>query len=150
MTASVPTPTKILFVAPPRWNEVVFPATVAMGGMLQLPPIGMLFVSSALKQAFDDVETRLFDYNIQPGPQDYGMIDEVMREFQPDIVGLTSNTFIMYDVYEVTKRIKQLAPNAKVVFGVLLWDANARDGPDDFEGKILATFTCYKVFFKEL
>ena len=40
-----------------------------------------------------------------------------------------------------------LAPNAKVVFGVLLWDANARDGPDDFEGKILATFTCYKVFF---
>ena len=27
-----------------------------------------------------------------------------------------------------------LADNLKVVFGVLLWDANARDGPDDYEG----------------
>ena len=29
------------------------------------------------------------------------------------------------------------APNAKVMFGVLLWDANARDGPDDFEGNFI-------------
>ena len=27
-----------------------------------------------------------------------------------------------------------LCDNLKVIFGVLLWDANARDGPDDYEG----------------
>ena len=28
-----------------------------------------------------------------------------------------------------------LITNAEVTFGVLLWDANARDGPDDYEGE---------------
>ena len=28
-----------------------------------------------------------------------------------------------------------LVCEAQVIFGVMLWDANARDGPDDFEGK---------------
>ena len=36
------------------------------------------------------------------------------------------------------------APNAKVMFGVLLWDANARDGPDDFEGNLFSRiFSCF-------
>ena len=30
-----------------------------------------------------------------------------------------------------------LVQEAKVVFGVMLWDANARDGPDDFEGNVM-------------
>ena len=33
-----------------------------------------------------------------------------------------------------------LVSNAQVTFGILLWDANARDGPDDFEGIFLNNY----------
>jgi anaerobic magnesium-protoporphyrin IX monomethyl ester cyclase len=108
---------KVLFVLPPRWHEMQYPAIGAMGKMVKLPPLGMLFISSVLKRRCN-VETRLFDFNLYDDQApNYGVIDSLIREFQPDIIGMTAYTYTMFDVYEVVKRIKALSPETVVVLG---------------------------------
>lgn len=88
-----------------------------MGGMAVFPPIGMLYISSYLKQQLgDEVDTRLFDYNlVESGRLD--SIDTLLDEFQPDIVGLTTYTFILYDIYNICRHIKTRSPQVKIVLG---------------------------------
>ncbi len=107
--------TRVLFVSPPRWNETLYPAMGAMGGMVKLPPIGMLFIAAQLRKQLGS-DCRLFDYNIYD-QQDYSLIDSVLRAFQPDVVGITTYSFIVYDVYRVAQRIREVLPSAKIVMG---------------------------------
>jgi radical SAM superfamily enzyme YgiQ (UPF0313 family) len=108
---------KILFISAPRWNEVSYPVQDAMGGMAVFPPIGMLYISSYLKKQLGDaVDSRLFDYNLVDAG-DLGAIDSLLDDFQPDIVGLTTYTFILYDIYRICRYIRAKLPQAKIVLG---------------------------------
>ena len=106
---------RILFIGASGWNEASYPVQGAMGGMSSFPPIGMLYISSYLK-SHCDVETRLFDYS-SVATDDYAAIDPLLETFQPDIVGLTSYTFILYDIYRICRHVRQKLPSAKIVLG---------------------------------
>lgn len=108
---------KVLFVSPPRWHEMLYPAIGALGKMVKLPPIGLLYMASTLRRDCD-CDVAFFDFNLydETAP-DYGVVDGFVDDFRPDVVAITSYTFTVYDVYEVAKRIKALAPQAKIVLG---------------------------------
>ena len=106
---------KLLFVSAPRWNEVRYPTQGAMGGMADFPPIGMLYIAAYLKK-HADVQTRLFDYNFAE-KFDYSAIDREIEAFQPDLVGLTTYTFILHDIYRIARHIKEKYQGIKIVFG---------------------------------
>jgi len=106
---------RVLFVNPPDWNGVRYPTKAAMGNVADFPPIGMLLVATFLEHNLD-VDVRLFDYN-RVNRNDYAAVDRVLEEFRPDVVGIASFTFQLYDIYEIARQVKRRAPATKIVLG---------------------------------
>ncbi len=108
---------RILFVNAPLWNETRSITGEAMGGLAFFPPLGMLYLSSYLKtHSKIDIDTRLFDYTFVQ-KNNYQAIDQMLEDFEPEIVGLTTYTFILYDIYEICAYIKAKRPDCKIVLG---------------------------------
>lgn len=108
---------RILYVQPPRWHEMIYPGVAVTGKSSILQPLGLLFVAATVDK-YCETQSRLFDFNLHDdSAPDYGVIDRELLTFRPDIVGITSYTHIMYDVYQVAKRVKSLLPDALIVLG---------------------------------
>src|SRR5437870_3288222 len=106
---------KTLFVSPPRWHEMLYPAIGAMGKLVKLPPLGLLYMASSIRQRCDG-DIAMFDFNLYDEfAPDYGVIDSFLTDFRPDVVGITAYTFTVYDVYQVAKRIKEVLPECRIV-----------------------------------
>ncbi|PIQ97169.1 MAG: radical SAM protein [Nitrospinae bacterium CG11_big_fil_rev_8_21_14_0_20_56_8] len=94
---------KILLIRPSAYNR----------SMARVLPLGLLAIGSILKQNGYDV--KIADLRISDHPQKE--LETVMREFDPDIVGIGIMTVESRYGFAEAARIKRLKPEVKIVFG---------------------------------
>lgn len=81
-------------------------------------PLGLLYVGTNVQKTIGQSEVDIKILGFCPGEKRYLEITrEMMREFKPDIVGLTSYTFTIYDTYQIARLVKSENPNVFVIFG---------------------------------
>jgi len=97
---------KICLISPPYNSDVKSVVGVSS------PPIGLAYLASVLR---DEHEVKIVDANILG----YSMDDvrRVLKEFYPDIVGVTSVTPSIPQAYRVAKMAKEVRNDCKVLIG---------------------------------
>ena len=97
---------KVLLVSPP--TESALRRIMGTTG----PPLGLAYVASMVK---DEHDVKIID-SIAEG---YGKEDvaTIIRNFDPDVVGLTATTSMMPDAYEIAKIAKEVNENVKIILG---------------------------------
>src|SRR3989344_5278891 len=107
---------KVLLINPPRFNEVLAdnPSFIDEERGFN-PPLGILYVGTYLKKnshhyvaALDaQVEGLNYDDNFR----------KMIREVNPDIVGITAMTFTLIDVVKTINLVKEVNKNIVIVLG---------------------------------
>ncbi|MDD2753504.1 MAG: radical SAM protein [Candidatus Portnoybacteria bacterium] len=106
---------KILLISPPDSNEILScnPELVKKERGCD-PPLGLLYLAGYLEKQ-PGLEIKVLDTQVEK--LDYRQIEERVREFMPDVVGMTIMTFTIFDVLEVVKIVKKISPTIKVALG---------------------------------
>lgn len=98
---------RILLVSPPT-KSVVKEVLGASG-----PPLGLAYLAAVAREC--GWEPRIVDGLTENlNSQD---LMSLMKDFQPDVVGLTATTPAIYDAYEAAKIAKEVNPETKVLIG---------------------------------
>ena len=79
------------------------------------PLLGILSVATYLKNRRPEVELKFIDGRAEE--LTFADVAQRVRDFQPDLVGLTCLTFNYYDTLRMAKLIKETCPIAKVCIG---------------------------------
>ena len=81
----------------------------------QFPPLGLLYIASALKKARPHHQVELIDAIAEKlsGVE----LEQRMREFAPDVVGVSTFTMVMYDCCVIAQMAKMINPDVHVCFG---------------------------------
>lgn len=74
------------------------------------PPMGLLYIASSLKEA--NINVAMYDFSVDT--EDFL---EYCKAFNPDVVGITCQTALVYSTIELSKLIKKQDPKIKVVVG---------------------------------
>ena len=77
------------------------------------PPLGLAFLAAALEQA--GIEVRVLDLVVFPYTID--LLEDLLKDFQPDIVGITSVTMSFDHAIGVVQDVKKIAPHLVTVMG---------------------------------
>lgn len=77
------------------------------------PPLGIAFLAAALERA--DIEVRVMDLVVFP--YSAKMLEDVISDFAPDVVGSTSVTMTFDNAIEVIKDVKRIDAGIKTVMG---------------------------------
>jgi len=78
-----------------------------------LPPLGLLYLAAYLEAAGHEVKV----LDAKAGDFSYEAIDSAVREFAPQVLGLTGHTHNLLDMREVSRRAKAADPDLFVVWG---------------------------------
>ncbi len=110
---------KILMLNPPAENvlsgnndETRF---VDTGDFGYFPPLGLLYVVSHLEARTDGHEIIFKDCIAEQIT--HVQLRDIIKDLQPDVVGITSFTVSLIDVVMVGRAVRELAPNAHVCLG---------------------------------
>jgi radical SAM superfamily enzyme YgiQ (UPF0313 family) len=79
------------------------------------PLLGILSVATYLKNRRPDIELKFIDGRAEE--LTFADVAERVREFQPDLVGLTCLTFNYYDTLRTARIVKEVCPATKVCIG---------------------------------
>jgi radical SAM superfamily enzyme YgiQ (UPF0313 family) len=75
-------------------------------------PLGLAYLGSVLREKH---EVRIIDgLTLNYGAEE---LRSELREYEPDVVGITATTPAIYDAYEVAGLAKELNPNVKTIIG---------------------------------
>ncbi len=77
------------------------------------PPLGLAYLAAALEQAGTDVH--ILDFVVFPYSPTF--LESSLKNFKPDIVGVTSVTMNFYEAIRVIKDVKRIDPNLLTVMG---------------------------------
>lgn len=77
------------------------------------PPLGIAYLAAALERA--DIEVRVLDLVVFPYSK--GMLEDLLNDFKPDMVGITAVTMTFDAAAAVLKDVKDIAPEIKTVIG---------------------------------
>ncbi len=106
---------KVLLINPPSENEIIGnnpPFIKEERGYN--PPLGLLYVAAYLER-FTEYSVEVLDTQVEE--LSYREIKDIIREKQPDVVGITAMTLTLVDVVKTIKLIKNVDKNIKVVLG---------------------------------
>lgn len=78
------------------------------------PPLGLLYIASYIKENSDN-EVEILDTQVEN--LDYDQIKYKIRDYQPQVVGITTMTFNLLDVMDVVKAVKEVNRNIHVNLG---------------------------------
>jgi anaerobic magnesium-protoporphyrin IX monomethyl ester cyclase len=107
---------KVLMMVTPEEHYMVASIHKALDHKREARPLlGILSVATYLKNRRPDVELKFIDGRAEELA--FSDVAQMVREFQPDIVGLTCLTFNYYDTLRMAKIIKGVWPAAKVCIG---------------------------------
>lgn len=107
---------RILLINAPTTNQMkVYANLIPLEYVKKHHPIGLLYVGTYVKN-MADVKVMDFDAEIKEEKYKY-LVKEVLRSFEPDIVGLNAFSLTLYDAYEVAKIAKSENPKIITVFG---------------------------------
>ena len=108
---------KVLLICPPDWQ-----LQFAIGpdfmrktdSTSRYPPLGLLYIAAYLIKN-TDYEVAVIDAPLEG--LSYDEIEERVRLYQPDVVGISAFTPNFLDTIEITHRVKKINPNTFVVIG---------------------------------
>jgi len=106
----------LLLIQPPNRNQVWAGVSgdYMNKGFHAFPPQQIMALSAYLKA---HTQHRVTMLDCQKDQLDYDQIQRRIAEINPDIVGTTSNTHLIYDVHRVTQAAKALDPKLPVIMG---------------------------------
>ncbi len=110
---------KILLINPPYDIENYYGKLSKMGFIF--PPIGLTYLAAFAKEKGHDV--RIFDFQIEE--RDFF---DFLKEFAPDLIGITCQTALFYNTLKLAGKIKERLPKAPIIVG----GAHASYRPQDF------------------
>jgi anaerobic magnesium-protoporphyrin IX monomethyl ester cyclase len=105
---------RVLLVYPPLDGQIKGPISSEITAISGFPPLHLLYVASHV-ETIENVEVKIVDCRLDN--IDYPLLDRKIREYHPDIVGISVNTFMLLDALKVADLVKRNNPNTKVVFG---------------------------------
>lgn len=76
-------------------------------------PLGAGYLASALQREGHQVQ--IFDHSVEDESMD--AFEKSLLAFSPDLVGITTFTFAINSCFGMARRIKEILPQSKVVFG---------------------------------
>ncbi len=108
---------KILLINPPAENLVqTFAPEALTEEMGFYPPMGLLYVAAGVTQAHGDrFPIEVLDTQVER--MDYAQIERHIQENRPDVVGISSMTFLLLDSLKVARIVKKIDPGIHVVIG---------------------------------
>jgi len=106
---------KVLLINPPAENEILScnPEIIKSERGFD-PPLGLLYLAGYIKK-YSDYELKIIDAQVER--MNYHQLDEEIKKFNPDIVGITAMTFTLLDVLKSAKVTKKCCPKSKIVIG---------------------------------
>lgn len=108
---------KILLINPPREHLVQLDTTsnVDLGEISSFPPIGLMYLAQGLRQKNSEFKVKILD--AVADNLDYWQIIDKVKEFAPQIVGLTTFSFTFYDAWFTAKELKKARPEIPIAVG---------------------------------
>jgi radical SAM superfamily enzyme YgiQ (UPF0313 family) len=106
---------RVLLINPPQFIEPLdnSPAVISKGRGHN-PPLGLLYIAAYL-QANTDHEVQVLDAQFDQDPE-AGLRNRV-REFDPDMIGMTAMTMTLLDVIAAVKIVKSVKEGVRVALG---------------------------------
>jgi len=106
---------KILLINPLSENEILScnPEIIKEERGLD-PPLGLLYLAGYLKK-YSSYDLKIID--AQAEKLSYNELQGKIREYNPDVIGITVMTFMLIDVIKTIEISKKVCPNAKIVLG---------------------------------
>ncbi len=97
---------RVLLISPP--TDSAIKSVIGTTG----PPLGLAYLASVVREEHDVkvVDSLAEDLS-------FGDVVRIMKRFDPDVVGVTSTTSMVYDAYKVAEIAKTLNGNSFVVMG---------------------------------
>ena len=74
------------------------------------PPIGLTYIASYLRDR--GVDVAIFDCQVHDKA-----IESVVDDFHPDIIGITCQTSLVYSTIELSRKLKRVFPETKIIVG---------------------------------
>ena len=108
---------KVLLINPPAENLVqTFAPEALTEEMGFYPPMGLLYVAAGVTQAHGGrFPLEVLDTQVER--MDYAQIERHIQENRPDVVGISSMTFLLLDSLKVARIVKKIDPGIHVVIG---------------------------------
>jgi anaerobic magnesium-protoporphyrin IX monomethyl ester cyclase len=78
------------------------------------PPLGLLYLAAVARREFG-AEVRLWDPQIDRKPE--GALDKTVRDFQPDVIGISSLTGQKREARKIAGQCRKNAPQSKIILG---------------------------------
>lgn len=101
---------KILLVNPP-WETLEQHIYSTVGNVL--PPLGIAYIAAVLRENNYDVEI----LDAQALNTTWEGFEKIISKKNPDVVGLTSGTPMIFRVFKAAEIVKGVSPNTKVIIG---------------------------------
>ena len=79
------------------------------------PPLGLSYLAASLRRGADGVGVRLVDCQVEGFSQ--GDLERELREFQPELVGISTMTHGLVDAVDVARTVRRSVPGAQVLLG---------------------------------
>ena len=92
---------KVLLINPPESGM----------GEHSFPPLGLLYIAGVLQRA--DVPVKIVDGFLDG----WTGIERTIRDYKPDIIGLTCHTYTRVQVLKIAKLAREILPEADIVIG---------------------------------
>jgi anaerobic magnesium-protoporphyrin IX monomethyl ester cyclase len=104
---------RIALVSPPYMAEALVGKTASMKVVLNIiPPLGLAYLAAVLED--NGYEVRIFDCSIGIS---LSQLMGHLKEYQPDVVGITSTTPAFHDARRTAESVRQTLPEAAIVLG---------------------------------
>src|SRR5436190_20588724 len=107
---------KVLLMVAPEEHYMVASIHKALDHKREHRPLlGILSVATYMRNRRPDVTLKFIDARAEE--LSFSHVAQIIRDFQPDLVGLTCLTFNYFDTLRTAKIVRQEAPAAKVCIG---------------------------------
>ncbi len=102
---------KILLVIPPNSQEERYGKFSSIGTLY--PPLGLAYIAAVLEK--NNFEVRVVDSEAMN--YSYSDVEQIIKRFNPDVVGMSVYFNTINRCYKVAERIKKINPHIKIVLG---------------------------------
>ena len=101
---------KVLLVNPP------YDIKKYMGGLEKIgwifPPIGLLYIASYIRKNHSSLKVKIYDSQVEAEN-----FIKYVKEFNPDVVGITCQSALVYSALKTARILKKINPNIRVIVG---------------------------------
>jgi len=108
-------PSRVLLVECNNMNKWV---GTTMPYEMHVPPLGLMYLASSMRAALPEMEVRIVESSLTC-PDDEGF-QHILREFQPDVVGLRSIAFFLEELQRIASLVRRHSSATLIVGGPIV------------------------------